>query len=120
MIFARDHLPLLHRHLLDRDNNYFRRARISALKSWLRRIKLATKPSNKKTTNDIREWIRSGNSPTDCNDESSIASDDTENWIRMYPDEDPILDVWDKCKVEELFNESSENFVSTPFIPWQT
>lgn len=109
----------MYRYLLERNKEYFQRARPSALKSWVRRVKLALQALNG-TKSDIRHWFPVETVHELEIDDSTVDSDDTRNWVRMYPDEDPKLNTWITCTEEQNnFKKSFEEYVSTPNIPWQ-
>ena len=114
-------LQPMHRHLLERDMKYFRRARVPALKSWVKRVNLAVSTLGKKNrNNDIRKWMKVENSHTMTHDDTTIESDDTRYWIRMYPDEDPKLKTWEFLDDENCYNEKdSLDIIRTPNIPYQ-
>ena len=117
----KNNLPIKFRNLLERDRIYFRRARIGALKSWIRRINLAVPEISKKNKNeDIRRWFPPKQRNKVENDDSSLDSDDTANWVRMYPDEDPNYDTWDLINNWDEQNKEHEHIIRIPSIPWQT
>ena len=114
--------PVMFRNLLEREEKFFNKARLSAIKTWIRRMKLAIgKMEQRDSLGDIRTWLK----PTNMNenvrdDDSSINSDDTEYWVCMYPDEDPTMDTWDiQRNCVNNINDLNDRYVRTPRIPWQ-
>ena len=114
-------IPLLYRHLLNKEQCFFKNATVSALKSWIRRIQLATKTLEKKHQNhDIRKWIVSVNS-RNPNGNSTVNINSTNDSVSKNIINEKSTNTWSiENGSNDLLDVDLETTVRTPFIHWQT
>ena len=102
--------PVMFRYLLERDKHYFQQAKLSAIKSWMRRVQLAVKELERKTQcEDIRKWTIVKNKKKQVNElntveeNSPIHTVNDENWVSTYGGEDPDFNTTNIASRNDFF-----------------
>ena len=84
------------------------------ISAWVGRVKTALTVKiriDNKGKRDLRRFVYWKITPIDPQKEyPDYDSDDMENWIEKYPDENPDFDTWDKIALTSILNRNENVF----------
>ena len=108
--------------MLNKSQDFFKKARPRALQSWLSHIQVGVKTVQETPFSkiDIHNWVQCHPRPSphppsttvNNTDSDSVDSDATAEWITHYPDEDPHLDTWNRFHSKPVTTQPSPKHIS--------
>ena len=109
-----DRLPAANRNLMNRKRRFFLKSSLRQISAWVGRVKTALAVKiriDNKGKRDLRRFLYRKITPIDPQKECpDYDSDDTENWIEKYPDENPDFDTWDKIALTSILDRNENIF----------
>ena len=103
-----DILPTANQNLMNIKRRFFFKSSLRQISTWAGRVKTALTVKiriGNKGKRDLRCFLYRKTTPINLQKEyPDYDSDDTENWIEKYPDENPEFDTWDTIAMASILD----------------